>query len=57
MTSHFGLMVLFAICVSVVFATLMRDSPADQIRFALRLVAGFIAAGIVIGWLIYPLPL
>lgn len=57
MTSHFGLMVVFAVFVSIVFATLMRDSPGDQFRFALRLIAGFIAAGIVIGWLLYPLPL
>ena len=57
MTSHFGLMVVFAVFVSIVFATLMRDSPGDQLRFALRLIAGFVAAGIVIGWLLYPLPL
>jgi NhaP-type Na+/H+ or K+/H+ antiporter len=50
-------MVVFAVFVSIVFATLMRDSPGDQFRFALRLIAGFIAAGIVIGWLLYPLPL
>ena len=57
MTSHLGLMVVFSVFVSIAFATLMRDTPADQARFALRLVAGFIAAGVVIGWLLYPLPL
>ena len=57
MTSHFGLMVLFALFVSVVFATLMRDEPIDQLRFGGRLFAGFIAAGLLIGWLLYPLPL
>jgi len=56
-TSHAGLMVIFAIAVSTVFATLMRDSPGDQFRFAVRLIGGFIAAGILIGWLLYPLPL
>jgi hypothetical protein len=50
-------MVVFSVFVSIVFATLMRDSPMEQARFALRLVLGFIAAGIVIGWLLYPLPL
>jgi NhaP-type Na+/H+ or K+/H+ antiporter len=49
-------MVIFSVFVSIVFATLMRETPADQFRFALRLIAGFIAAGIVIGWLLYPLP-
>ena len=57
MTSHLSLMVLFALFVSIVFAALMRESPRDQLRFGLRLLAGFIAAGIAIGWLLYPLPL
>ena len=57
MTSHVGLMVIFALFVSVVFAALMRDTPGEQVRFGLRLLAGFIGAGIVIGWLLYPLPL
>jgi hypothetical protein len=50
-------MVIFSVFVSIVFATLMRETPAEQVRFALRLVAGFIAAGIAIGWLLYPLPI
>ena len=57
MTSHFGLMVIFSLFVSVVFATLMRDQPREQIMFAGRLFAGFIGAGVLIGWLLYPLPL
>jgi len=56
-TSHVGLMALFSVFVSVVFATLMRDEPRDQVLFGLRLFGGFMAAGIVIGWLLYPLPL
>ena len=57
MTSHLGLMVLFALFVSTVFATLMRETPVDQLRFGARLFAGFVIAGIVAGWLLYPLPL
>ena len=57
MTSHLGLMVVFALFVSTVFASLMRDEPGDQLRFGARLFAGFVGAGIVIGWLLYPLPL
>jgi hypothetical protein len=56
-TSHLGLMALFAVFVSTVFATLMRDEPRDQLWFGSKLVAGFIGAGILIGWLLYPLPL
>jgi hypothetical protein len=50
-------MVIFAVFVSVVFATLMRDDPVEQLRFGARLIAGFIAVGVVVGWLLYPLPL
>jgi hypothetical protein len=56
-TSHFGLMIVFALFVSVVFATLMRDDPREQARFGARLFAGFIGVGVVVGWLLYPLPL
>jgi galactitol-specific phosphotransferase system IIC component len=56
-TSHFALMVVFSLFVSIVFATLMRDQPAEQLRLGARLFAGFVGAGIVIGWLLYPLPL
>jgi hypothetical protein len=57
MTSHLGLMIVFSVFVATVFATLMRDEPAEQVRFGARLFAGFVGAGIVIGWLLYPLPL
>ena len=57
MTTHLGLMVLFSLFVSVAFATLMRDDVGDQLRLGARLFAGFVGAGIVIGWLLYPLPL
>lgn len=57
MTTHLGLMALFSIFVSVVFASLMRDEPRDQLFFGARLFAGFVGAGLLIGWLLYPLPL
>ena len=57
MTSHFLLMVLFSACVSVVFATLMRNDPAEQARLGATLFAAFILAGVLLGWLMYPFPL
>ena len=57
MTSHFGLLILFAFFVSLVFATLMRDEPREQMRFGVRLFGGFVGAGVLLGWLMYPLPL
>jgi hypothetical protein len=56
-TSHVGLMILFAFFVSVVFATLMRDEPREQLVLGARLFGGFVVGGIVVGWLLYPLPL
>jgi hypothetical protein len=56
-TTHFGLMVLFSLFVSIAFATMMRDEPADQVKLGARLLAGFVVAGTVIGWLLYPLPM
>jgi hypothetical protein len=55
-TTHVGVMVLFALFVSVVFATLMRDEPAAQIRLGLRLFGGMVGGGVLAGWLLYPLP-
>jgi hypothetical protein len=50
-------MAVFAVFVSVAFATLMRDEPGDQFRFGARLFGVFMLTGIVLGWLLYPLPL
>lgn len=50
-------MLLFAVFVSIVFATLMRDTVKEQVLFGLRLLGGFLAAALVMGWLMYPLPL
>ena len=57
MTSHLGLLVLFASFVSLIFAVLMRDDPKEQMRFGARLFGGFIGAALVLSWLMYPLPL
>ncbi len=56
MASHVALLVLFSIFVSIVFAALMRDDPVEQLRFGARLFGGFVAAGVALGWLLYPLP-
>jgi hypothetical protein len=56
-TTHLGLMVAFAFFVSVVFATLMRDEPREQLTLGAKLFAGFVVGGVAVGWLLYPLPL
>lgn len=57
MTTHVGLMALFALFVSVVFATLMRDEPIEQLRLGGVLLGSFLVGGILVGWLLYFLPL
>jgi hypothetical protein len=54
---HVLIMALFALFVSVVFAVLMRDDPRAQMRLAGMMFGGFLASALLLGWLIYPLPL
>jgi hypothetical protein len=56
-TSHLGLLALFAAFVSIAFAVLMRDSPREQLLFGARLFGTFIGSAVLLGWLLYPLPL
>ena len=57
MTSHLAVLALFAVLVSSVFAALMKDTPREQLRTGGMMAAGFLATAIVLGWLLYPLPL
>lgn len=57
MTSHFLLLVLFAFFVALVFSVLLRDEPRAQLRTGAMMFGGFLAAALVLGWLMYPLPL
>ena len=55
-TSHFLLMALYALFVSIVFAVLIRDRPREQLKTGVMMFGGFLAAAFVLGWLMYPLP-
>jgi FtsH-binding integral membrane protein len=57
MQSHFLLLALFAFFVSLVFAFLTKDDLGEQVRFLGKLLAGFLVAAVVLGWLMYPFPL
>lgn len=57
MTSHVLLLTVFAFFVSLVFALLSKDDVREQLRFGGLLLAGFIASALVLGWLMYPVPL
>ena len=57
MISHFLFLLLFAALVSAVFATLARDQPGAQLRTGAWMFAGFVGVALLLGWVIYPLPL
>jgi hypothetical protein len=56
-TSHLLLLMVFALLVSLVFAVLMRDEPRAQMRTGAMMFGGFVVAAILVGWLMFPLPL
>jgi hypothetical protein len=56
-SSHFLLLIVFSFFVSAVFATLARDQPREQLRTGAFMFGGFVAVALVLGWLLYPLPL
>ena len=57
MQSHLVLLIVFSFFVSLIFAFLAKDDLREQVRFGGLLFAGFLAAAIVLGWLMYPVPL
>lgn len=57
MTSHFGLTVVFALFVSLVFAVIAKDQPGDQLQAGAKLFGTFMAAAIVLGWVMRIFPL
>jgi hypothetical protein len=56
MTSHFGLLLLFAFFVSLVFATIAKEQPAEQLKAGAKMFGTFIAAAIALGWVMRLFP-
>ena len=54
--SHLLLLLLFAFFVSLVFAVIARDTVREQLRLGGLMFGGFVAAALVLGWLMYPVP-
>jgi hypothetical protein len=57
MTSHLGLMILFAFFVSLIFATIAKDTPAEQVKLGARMFGTFLGAALVLGWVMRLFPL
>ena len=54
--SHFGLMLVYALLLSLFFATLWRRERREQARLFVELFGGLVGGAIVLGWLMYYLP-
>lgn len=57
MQSHFVLMLIFSLCVSAVFAGLLREQAGEQLVIWAKMFGGMVAAALVLGWLMLPFPL
>ena len=55
--SHFGALTMFSALVSTVFAIITKNTPAEQVRYGVFVFFSFLAVAIVVGWIMYPLPL
>jgi hypothetical protein len=53
MLTHFSAVLLFALCVSVVFAITQRDETKKMVRFGIFTFSCLVGAVIVVSWLMY----
>jgi heme A synthase len=55
--SHFTALLVFAVIVSTVFAIITKNEPREQFRYGVFVFLSFLAVAVVVGWIMYPLPL
>jgi hypothetical protein len=48
---------MFAFFVSLIFATIAKDAPAEQAKLGVQMFGTFLAAAIVLGWAMRIFPL
>ena len=54
--SHFEIMVIFALCISIIIAIISKEGAKAQIRYFLLYFLILIFASLAIAWLMYPFP-
>lgn len=55
--SHFEALFIFSLLVSTVFALITKNEPDEQFRYGVFVFISFLAVALVVGWIMYPLPL
>jgi len=53
MTTHLGVMILFAACVSTVFGVLQRDVPREQLTFGGKVFGVLVVGAYVLAWVMH----
>ena len=53
MTTHLGVMILYAAALAVLFGTLLRDDTRGQMRLGLQIFLGLVFGAFVVGWVMY----
>ena len=51
--SHFGSVVLFALCASVVFGVTQRETPRRMVRYGIYCFVLFAGSAVVLSWVMY----
>lgn len=53
---HFGLMILFALLVAVVFGVVGREGEHGRVRYGFKIFLEFVIVGFALAWLLYFVP-
>ncbi len=53
---HFSAIIIFSVCVSIVFALTTKETAKECFRYAVFLFLSFLGVALVLGWMMYPFP-
>ncbi len=53
---HFTALVIFAFCVSIVFALSSKETPRERLRYGIFVFLIFLVISLGLGWLMAPFP-
>ena len=51
------MMVVFGVLVALIFGLVAKESNTERLKYGLKVFVEFIGIGIILGWLLYFLPL
>ena len=57
--THFIAMVLFSLLVSIAFAALSQEhhTAQERVKYGFKVFGYFVGVGLLIAWILYPLPI